>query len=163
MSDKDKFVLLLLLFSTVFISGCIFDKGKGTINSDFIPQTNLPSGYTYLGIHETSVGIGNSSLSAVEGVYKYNGDDLYIQTINNDNPDALIAQYKLKYKDANYNPFENVTVNGHTALKVTDYPTVNGQQKPKYTVMWSKGKFLIIVGSSTDSYTVMALATVTGG
>ena len=159
---SNKFGLLLLLFSTVFISGCIFDKEKETIKSDFIPQTDLPSGYTYLGTHEASISIGNLSLSAVEGVYRYNGNDLYIQTINNDNPDALIAEYKLRYKDANYSPFEDVTVNGHTALKVTDYATINGQQKPKYTVMWSTGKFLIIVGSSTDSYSVMAFATVTG-
>ncbi len=160
---SDKFVLLLLLFSTVFISGCIFDKENETINSNFIPQTNLPSGYTYLGTHETSISIGNSSLNAVEGVYRYNGDDLYIQTIKNENPDALIAQYKLIYKDANYNPFEEVTINGHKAIRVTDYTTINGQQKPKYTLMWSAGKFMIIVGSSTDSYTVMGLATATGG
>ena len=160
---SNKFVLLLLLFSTVFISGCIFDKEKATIKSDFIPQTNLPSGYTYLGIHETSINIGNYSFSAVEGVYRYKGNDLYIQTIKNDTPDALITQYKMQPKYINAkNPFEDVTVNGHTALRVTDYPTINGQQKPQYTVMWSTGKFLIIVGSSTDSYSVMALATATG-
>jgi hypothetical protein len=158
---SNKFVLLLLLFSTVLISGCIFDKEKAT-NSNFIPQTNLPSGYTYMGTHEVSIDIGNLSLSAVEGVYRYNGNDLYIQAINNDNPNALIAEYKLIYKDANYDPFENVTVNGHTALKVTDYAIINGQQKPKYTVLWSTGKFMIIVGPSTDSNSVMALATVTG-
>ena len=159
---SNKFVLLLFLLTTVFISGCIVDK-EDDLKSDFIPLTNLPPGYTYMATHETSIDIGNSSLNAVEGVYRYNGDDLYIQTIKNENPDALIAQYKLKYKNANYDPFEEVTVNGHTALKIKDYATINGQQKPKYTLMWSAGKFMIIVGSSTDSYSLMGLATATGG
>ena len=160
---SNKFIILLVLLTTVFISGCIFDKEKETIQSDYIPQTNLPSGYIYMAIHEASIDIGNSSLNALEGVYRYNGDDLYIQTIKNENPDALIAQYKLRYKDANYNPFEEVTINGHKAIRVTDYQTINGEQKPVYTLIWSTGKFMIIVGSSTEPYTVMGLATATGG
>ncbi len=160
---SDKSVLLLVLFATVFISGCIFDKDKANIKSEFIPQENLPNGYTYMGIHETAVPIGDTSLSAIEGVYRYNGDDLYIQAIKNDNPEALITKYKLKYKDANYNPFEEVSVNGHKATRVTDYPTINGKQQPKYTIIWASGKSMLIVGSSTEVYPVMALATATGG
>ncbi len=156
---SDKSVLLLVLFATVFISGCIFDKES--MKSDFIPQSNLPPGYTYMGIHETAVPVGDTSLNAVEGVYRYNGDDLYIQAIKNENPSALISRYKLKYKDANYDPFEEVSFNGHKATKVADYPTINGKQKPKYTVIWATGEYMLIVGSSTEASSVMALATAT--
>lgn len=163
---SNKSILLILLVATVLISGCIVDKGKETTNtnkSELIPTTNLPDGFTYMGTHETPISIGNSSINAIEGVYRNNGEDAYIQVIENDKPETLITQYKQQYKNVRYDPFKELSLNGHKATQVTDYSTVNGQQKPNYAVIWATEKAMIIVSSPTaDIQTVIALATATG-
>ena len=118
-----KYVLFLLLLTiAVFTSGCIFGESTDQITgSDYIPQNNLPAGLTYMGIHDAAVNIGDSSLNANEGFYRTDkGDDAYIQVIENSRPEALLAEYRLQYKDANYNPFEEISFNGHKATRVTD-------------------------------------------
>lgn len=160
----NKFAWILLLTAVILTSGC-FDKGNGTnttVKPDLIPQTNLPSGFTYMGMHETPVNVGESKINATEGVYRYNKEDVYIQVIESEKPDALIAQYKLAYKNAMYNPFEVISLNGHSATLVKDYSTINGQQIAYYTVIWANSNAMIIVGSSTSSNAVIALATATG-
>ncbi|MBU4372941.1 MAG: hypothetical protein KKD69_04790 [Euryarchaeota archaeon] len=166
-----KFIWMpVLLIITVLISGCIFDKDSGTtphVKLDLIPTTNLPVGFTYMGVHEVSFDINNSSMNATEGVYRYNNkDDVYILVIKSDNPGALMNQYKLQLKKqfkTDFNPFEEISFNGHKATKVTDYSIVNGQQKPNYAIIWAAGKAMILVSSSTaDARTVIALATATG-
>jgi hypothetical protein len=161
----NKYVLILLA-ATVILSGCVFDKNGTTnppVKPHLIPQTNLPSGFTYMGSHETPVNIGGSFINATEGVYRNNGEDFYIQVINNSNPEALITQYKLQYKDAKYNPFTEISLNGHKATQVTDYSTVNGEQKSHYTILWATENAMILVSSPTaDAQTVTALATATG-
>lgn len=156
----------LLLITTALISGCIFDKDDKTTNppaKELIPQANLPEGFTYMGVHETPVEIGGSSINAIEGVYRNRGEDVYIQVIKTDDPEALIAQYKLRYKNVRYDPFKEISLNGHKATQVTDYSTINGQQKPNYAVIWAIEKAMIIVSSPTaDAQTVIALATATG-
>lgn len=163
---SNKFVLLLVLFaSAVFVSGCIFDGNKGKdIESKFIPQNNLPAGYTYITTHETVVSIGNSSLNAIEGTYRYTEGYADIQVIKNDNPGDLITQYKLRYKDANYNPFEEITFNEHKATLVKDYSIRNSQQEPKFTVIWTNGSYMFIAFNEepTDAQIVIALASATG-
>ncbi|MCX9012012.1 MAG: hypothetical protein OIN66_12930 [Candidatus Methanoperedens sp.] len=161
-------VILLILFATaVFISGCIFDGGgdKKSAASELIPKTGLPEGFTYLGVHESSVDIDGSSINSTEGVYKNSGDDIYIQVIESDRPEALLAQYKLqiknRYKD-DYNPFEEVSFNGHTATKAAEVTTIKGQTMPRYSIIWTSGSYMILVGSSSDPQVVMALATATG-
>ncbi len=158
----NKFVLFfILLISAVFISGCVTNEVAG---SDIIPKSNLPVGFTYMGIHDgAEVDFGSTVINATEGVYRNNGNDFYIQVIKNENPQALIALYKEKYKDANYSPFEAVSVNGHNATKITDYSQTTTGQEPYYTIMWANEDNLIIVGSPTaDAQTVMALAAATG-
>ena len=163
---SNKKILLLVLLTSVFISGCIFDKddnGKQINGSKFIPQKDLPAGFTYMAIHETSVDIGNSSINAIEGVYRNSkGEDMYIQALENNSPSALINEYKLRYKDANWDPFEEIFVNGHKATKVKDYTTMNGQQTPKYSIIWATEKYMMLVGSSIDAQSVMNLASATG-
>lgn len=158
-------LMLILLVAGVFISGCT-DKDNGTnppVKPELIPTTNLPDGFTYMGVHETPVEIGGSSINATEGVYRNNGEDAYIQVIENNNPVALITQYKAMYNNVKYNPFQEISLNGHKATQVTDYSTINGQQKPNYAVIWATEKAMIMVSSPTaDAQTVIALATATG-
>ena len=163
---SNKLVLMLILLVTaVFIAGCI-DKDKGTnppVNSDLIPATGLPDGFTYMGIHETPLEIGSTSINATEGVYRNNGEDFYIQVIKNDEPEALITQYKASYKNATYDPFKEISLNGHKATQVTDYTTIKGKQAQNFAVIWATEKTMIIVSSPTaDIQKVLALATATG-
>ncbi len=133
------------------------------VRSDYlIPTTNLPAGFTYMGIHETPVEIGSFSINATEGVYRNNGEDFYILVIKNDDPEALITQYKARYKNARYDPFKEISFNGHKATQVTDYSTINGKQTQNFAVIWATEKTMIIVSSPTAALQkVIALATAT--
>ena len=163
---SNKFVLLLIfLITAVFISGCIDGtKPPETTGQALIPTTGLPAGFTYMGTHDVGMDIGGISVNATEGVYRNGEDDLYIQVIGTENPGALLEQYKSdfkkKFKDS-YNPFEEISLNGHTATKIADF-TVNGQPKTVYSITWVTGKSMVIVGSSSDLQAVTALATATG-
>ena len=160
--------MLILLVTAVFIAGCI-DKDKDAnppVKYELIPTTGLPDGFTYMGIHEISVEIGSTLINATEGVYRNNGDDFYIQVIKNDEPEALLAQYKLQkqkeFKSGN-SPFQEISLNGHKATQITDYSTRNGKQQPNYAVIWATEKVMILVSSPTaaDAQTVIALASAT--
>lgn len=162
---SNKFILMLiLLVTTVFIAGCL-DKDNGTnppVNPELIPTTGLPEGITFMGIHETTVEIAGSLINATEGVYRNAGEDYYIQAIENNDPDDLIARYKSMYNNARYEPFQEIYLNGHKATQITDYTTVNGKQEPNYAVIWSTEKAMIIVSSPTAGIqSVIALASAT--
>jgi hypothetical protein len=170
--------LLILLATAVLLSGCISDKDGNKVNNTIVinnstinttesglfPKTNLPSGYSFETIHETKVEIGNSSFDATEGIYRYNNGYAEVQAIKNENPANLIDLYMSKYKEANYNPFEEISFNDHKATIVTDYITKSGKQVPKYTVIWTKGTYMFIVFNEepTDSKTVVTFATASG-
>jgi hypothetical protein len=162
---SNKLLISVLFIITVLISGCIFQKGNNeNSTAGIIPQTGLPVGFTFMAIHETTQDIGGTSINATEGVYRYNNiEDVYIQVIKNDNPEALLAQYKESYKDAKYDPFTEISLNGHKATEVTDYTVLNGQNIPSYTIIWATDKAIILVSSPTsDAKTLVALATATG-
>ncbi len=162
-----KLILLILILSTlVFISGCIVDKEKNgntsEVNiSDIIPATNLPSGFTFMGVHDTNVEVGNFSSMAKEGIYRNQEEDIYIQVFESDSPEKLINEYKSEYKDMDYNPFKEIEFNGHPATRVTTYSTKNGLAVAKYTVVWSTRNLMIKVGPSEDEQKVIALAAAT--
>jgi hypothetical protein len=167
---SNKFILLIAIAITpVLISGYIFNHGKGTnttASSDLIPTTNLPEGFTYMGSHEIPADINGSSINATEGVYRNNGDDLYIQVIENNNPAALLAQYKLQIQEefkSSYNPFREISLNGQNTTLVTGFSTVEGQPRPNYAVIWAAGKAMILVASPTANFqAVLALANAIG-
>ena len=153
-------VMAVLLVTAVFMSGCIFDNEDEPVS---VPDSDLPDGFTYLGTHETDVEIGDTSMAATEEVYRNgNGEDIYVQTIESDNPGGLITQFKTRYKDANYDPFKELSFNGHTATQVKDYVTLNGKQEARYVIIWATETSLMIVGSSKDNNSVLEMAIATG-
>ncbi|VVB91196.1 Uncharacterised protein [uncultured archaeon] len=165
---SNKFVLLLIfLITAVFISGCI-DGNKTPVNTtgqSLIPTTGLPAGFTYMGTHDVEVEIGGKSVNATEGVYRKGEDDIYIQVIGTENPGALLEQYKADFKKKfgdKYNPFEDISLNGHTATKVADFTVMKGQPVTVYSVTWTIEKSMVIVGSSSNLQEVKDLATATG-
>ncbi len=161
--------MIILLITPVLIYGYIFNQGKGVntaASTNLIPAANLPDSFTYLGSHGTPVNIGGSSINATESVYRSNGNDLYIDVIENNNPQALLAQYKEQIQNefkSKYNPFTPISLNGHDATQITYFDIVKGQQIPDYMVVWITGKAMISVASPTaDLQTVITLAKATG-
>lgn len=160
--------LLILLAIAVFISGCLDDNNGTKVDSpgsDVIPINNLPTGFTYLGVHDIQIIIGGNPLNVTEGVYRYNGDEIYIQAIKYDDPSSLLSRYKedvrKEYK-GDFSPFEDIQLNGHKATKITDYSIIKGEQKVRYSVVWANDKYMFLVGKSFDNDSLMALATATG-
>lgn len=163
-----KYILLsILLIAPVLLSGCIFEndnKMNQTETPDFIPQTNLPAGFTFLGINnDFKMNIENSTFKGVEGVYRNGGEDIYIQTIKNDNAGVLLSKYReeLRQKFKN-DPFEEITINGHPAVKFNDVRIIDGKQQMRYSIMWAKQDYMVQVGSFADFVTVVSLASATG-
>jgi len=165
-----KIILLMMLLSvTAFVSGCIDNKTNDnpvnkteTIKSEQIPTVNLPSGFTFLAIHEADVDIGTSSRKAIEGVYRTDtGEDVYIQVFQTDSPEAIMEEYKATYKDVGYNPFTEIYFNGHKATKVMYQFTSNGRDVEKFNIIWTTKNSMIKVGSSIDAQKVINLATAT--
>jgi len=124
-----KLVILSMFFAMIVLfSGCIDNKStdqpnktqntaNNTVNLQYehIPRTNLPSGITFLDVHDADVEIGNSTQNAIEGIYRKNAsdDEVYIHIIKNETPQTLIDEFKSYYKEANYNPFTEIEINGH--------------------------------------------------
>lgn len=163
-----KFILFtIFLAATVFISGCIIDKENNgnqseTVKPDIIPTVNLPSGFTFMTIHETNVDVGNFSEKAKEGIYRTDqGEDVYIQVFQSESPEELLNEYKSQYKDAGYDPFTEIYFNGHKATKVMFYFTSNGKSVSKYNIIWTNSNSMIKVGPSIDAQKVINLATAT--
>jgi hypothetical protein len=163
---SNKFVLLLIfLITAVFISGCIDGNKTKATELALIPTTGLPAGFTYMGTHDIGVEIGGKPINATEGVYRKGEDDIYIQVIGTENPGALLEQYKADFKKKfadKYNPFEDISLNGHPATKVADITITNGKPITVYSITWTTENSMVIVGSSSDLQTVTDLATATG-
>ncbi|MBU3967611.1 MAG: hypothetical protein KKG76_09585 [Euryarchaeota archaeon] len=164
-----KFMLLsMLIIASVFLSGCVFEdtsKANQTIGPDFIPKTNLPTGFTFMGTHDYTMEIANTTVSGFEGVYRYGGEDIYIQAFKHDNPETLLSQYKADQRKRfreDLDPFEDISINGHAATKFADVGILNGKEQKKYSIIWAKGDYLVMVGSSADPMTVFSLASTTG-
>ncbi len=163
-----KYVLLSILI-IASLSGCIFDnnnnKQNQTIGPDFIPRTNLPPGFSFMAVHDTTTEIANTTFNGFEGVYRYGGEEIYIVAIKNDNPETLLTQYKADLRKQfrpDFNPYEEISINGHAATKFTDAIIVNGQQQMRYSIIWANKGYLIQVGSFTDIMPVVSLASATG-
>jgi len=114
-----------------------------------------------MAVHETEVDIGTSSRKANEGVYRSDGDEVYVQVFNSETPEALKEEYKAQYKDANYDPFTEISINGHNATQVKYYMTENGTQIAKYNIIWTTKNSMIKVGGSVDAQKVIDLAKAT--
>jgi hypothetical protein len=170
---SNKYILLsILIIGSVFSSGCLFEnnnnsnnKANQSIGPDFIIKTNLPPGFTFEAIHDINAKIGNSYINGSEGVYKYGGKYIYIQAFKSDDADALFSQYKEDLREdfrKDYNPFEEISINGHAATKFNDFRVENGETQPRYNIIWAKGDYLVQVGSSSDPMIVFSLASATG-
>jgi len=146
---KKYIFLSILIISSVFLSGCVFDnnnKPNQTIGPDFIPRTNLPAGFTFMGIHDITMDIANSSVSGFEGVYRYGGDDIYITAVKHDDPEALLSEYKADLREpfkADYLPdlVNFLTKNQRKVIVATNASLVPLFEKE----LWKMGDAILII------------------
>jgi len=167
---KKTVILSMFLALIVLFSGCINNNTEKPVNEtgnakyEQIPTTNLPPGITFMDVHETDVQIGDSARKAIEGIYRSDTDtdEIYIQVFNTETPQTLVDEYKSQYKNANYEPFNETSVNGHKATQVKYYGTTkDGKQIPKYNLIWTTKNSMIKVGGSVDAQKLMNLAAAT--
>ncbi|MFH0903894.1 MAG: hypothetical protein V1854_01725, partial [Methanobacteriota archaeon] len=63
---------------------------------------------------------------------------------------------------ADYDPFEEISINGHSATKFTGFRIEDGKNVPRYSIIWANKGYMIQVGSFADIITVVSLASATG-
>lgn len=138
-------IFLMLMTVTVGISS----------SRDNIPKNDLPLGFTYIGVHDTSVDIGAISIAGIQGDYIYNNvDNVFVTIIKDDNADELAARYKSQYKDVGYDVFESISFNGHSAIRIKVFLSGNWH----YRIMWTEDSSMILVGTLQDVNALLSLA-----
>lgn len=177
----------MLIFSltvlAILISGCVDpNETPESITEDdvltaanLIVVKNIPASFEYLGARPTSVddikhdyvdvaGI----MGAAEGIYK-DADSVEVRITvveleNNTAADDFVNQYKLSIPAlAKGDRFAEESFNDHFATRIVYYPTVNGEQVPRYSYLWNSDNFVFIVYGNTGDYALTrTLAEATG-
>jgi hypothetical protein len=182
--------ILLVLIISIFmlsISGCTDEVVEeipentdltNTISADvssqsLVPMDNLPESYEFLGSRDLSVGHieyeyvpVEGIVAGLEGLYMYlNSTDVYVDVIelnSSISAEDFIVQYKADFKELSTGQrFTEVSINGHSAIRILKYS--GASNSPRYTYIWSNGKFVFVVGGATDdSDVLLTLAESTG-
>jgi hypothetical protein len=181
------FAVLMIAFS-----GCVANtpavNGTDTDN----PKTNsiseedaagvstletLPAGFEYvdtlpLSTNETKSDYSAENVSGIlnasEGIYKdSNKTEYHIDVIELEDKEAtnnFIDAYKASFPPlSNGSRFTNVSFNGHSAVKITDYITAGGETVPRYSYIWSNENYVIVVfGNAVAEAPIRQLAEATG-
>ncbi|MEZ5335532.1 MAG: hypothetical protein R2741_10000 [Methanolobus sp.] len=143
---------------------------------DLLPVENIPEGYEFLGsrdlaiekIEKEYVSV-NGTVAGVEGLYMYqDSTDVYIDVIELDSQlsaEEFITEYKAGFNElrSGDDRFKDVTINGHSAVQILEYLTIDINNVKRYTYIWNNGKFVFVVGGATDDSTVLSeIAEATG-
>lgn len=107
-------------------------------------------------------------LTGSEGIYKdSNKTEYHIDVIKLENEDAannFIAAYKASFPPlSDVSRFMDVSFNGHSAVKITDYITSGGKTVPRYSYIWGNENYVIVVfGNTAEEAPIRQLAEATG-
>ncbi|WP_292390506.1 hypothetical protein [Methanosarcina sp. UBA5] len=144
--------------------------------ADISKLKNLPEGFEYVGsttlnASDIKIDYNAENVSKVvggsEGMYKYNESDFYLDVIEFGNAEAttnLIDAYKSSFKPLTEGSrFVDESFNGHSAVRIADYVTIEGKEVPRYSYIWSNGNYVFVVtGTTADDSLVRQLAEATG-
>jgi hypothetical protein len=186
MSNQKKTVTSILLILILLLSGCIedtdteiidnLDNASSGIDHDninldsMVMLENLPSGYEYLG----SLPINNydefseNIIKSKEGAYRdVDNFDVFLDIIELDSDlsaTEFILNYKSQYEQLyTGDRFTNVNFNGHIATRIKTYTLRDGNQLPKYQIIWNNDNIVFIVRSNSNfESSAMNLAIATG-
>ncbi|AGF97390.1 Hypothetical protein MmTuc01_2058 [Methanosarcina mazei Tuc01] len=138
---------------------------------------NLPAGFEYIDTIPLSTDEIKSTyeaenvtgiLSGSEGIYRdSNNTDYYVDAIELEDEEAannLIDAYKSSFPPlSDGSRFTEVSFNGHSGVKITDYITSGGKSVPRYSYIWSNENYVIVVfGNTAEEAPVRQLAEATG-
>lgn len=181
------FAVLMIAFS-----GCVDNTPAVNGTDSDNPETNpisdddaagvstietLPAGFEYVdtislstdeikGTYEAENVTG--ILSGSEGIYRdSNSTDYYVDAIELEDEEAannLIDAYKSSFPPlSSGSRFTDVSFNGHSAVKITDYITSGGETVPRYSYIWSNENYVIVVfGNTAEEAPIKQLAEATG-
>ena len=129
---------------------------------DTIPLSTDEINVTYEAENVTGI------LSGSEGIYRdSNNTDYYVDAIELENEEAannLIDAYRSSFPPlSDGSRFTEVSFNGHSGVKITDYITSGGKSVPRYSYIWSNENYVIVVfGNTAEEAPVRQLAEATG-
>lgn len=138
---------------------------------------NLPAGFEYVDTISFSIDEIKSNyeaenvtgiLTGSEGIYRdSNSTDYYVDAIELEDEEAannLIDAYKSSFPPlSSGSRFTDVSFNGHSAVKITDYITSGGETVPRYSYIWSNENYVIVVfGNTAEEAPIKQLAEATG-
>jgi hypothetical protein len=181
------FAVLMIAFS-----GCVGNNPAANGTDTDNPKTNsisdedpagistletLPAGFEYydtvsLSTDDIQRSYEAENVSGIvtgsEGIYKdSNKTEYHIDVIELENEDAannFITAYKSSFPPLNNGSrFMDVSFNGHSAVKITEYVTSGGETIPRYSYIWSNENYVIIVfGNTAEEAPIRRLAEATG-
>ena len=156
-------------------SKAISDENTSNLST---PET-IPSGFEYiytlpLSAEDIKNDYSAENISGIlegsEGGYKgSNGTDYYIDVIKFEDKEAannFIESYKSSFKPlnntSNISRFMDESLNGHSAVKITDFVISDGKTIPRYTYIWNNENYVIVVfGNTADESSIRQLAEAT--
>ncbi|HOW15828.1 hypothetical protein [Methanosarcina sp.] len=137
----------------------------------------LPAGFEYYDtasfpIDQTKSDYKAENVSGVlnvsEGIYRdSNNTEYHIDVIELENKEAannFINAYKASFPPlSNGSRFTDVSFNGHSAVKITEYVTDGGKTVPRYSYLWSNENYVIrVFGNTPEEAPIKQLAEATG-
>ncbi len=181
--NKKIMLVFTLTVLAIVMSGCVDPEDTPEVTTgnevltaaDLIVVKNIPSGFEYLGAPPISVDDIKSEyvdvagiVDAAEGIYQ-NADlaEVHLIVVECENSTAageFINQYKLSIPMlANGERFVEQSFNGHFAIRIVDYTTMNGEQVARYSYLWNNDNFVFVVeGNTADYMLTRSLAEATG-
>jgi hypothetical protein len=181
------FAVLMIAFS-----GCVDNNPAANGTDSNNPETNsisdddaagvstletLPAGFEYYDTIQLSTDEIKSSYEAEnvtgiitgsEGIYRdSNNTEYHIDVIELENKEAannFINAYKASFPPlSNGSRFTDVSFNGHSAVKITEYVTDGGKTVPRYSYLWSNENYVIrVFGNTPEEAPIKQLAEATG-
>lgn len=181
------FAVLMIAFS-----GCVGNNPAVNGTDTDNPETNsisdedaagistletLPAGFEYvdtipLRTDETKNDYKAENVSGIlnvtEGIYKdSNKTEYHIDVIELEDEAAannFITTYKASFPPlSDGSRFTDVSFNGHSAVKITEYVTDGGKTVPRYSYLWSRENYVIrVFGNTAEEAPIKQLAEATG-
>ena len=183
MFNSKKTIAIILLISILVLSGCIKDTGPkindnsdntssgiGNINLDsMVILENLPPGFEYLGslpINDYDE-FSENIIKSKEGTYRDEDNfDVFLDIVELDTDASatdFILNYTSQYEQLSAGDrFTNINFNGHIATRIKTYTLMDGNQLPKYQIIWNNNNLVFIVRSNSyleNSSMNLAIAT----
>jgi hypothetical protein len=170
--NKRIMLVSILAILIIAVSGCTDPDNTPPVTipeeveasaADLIVLKNVPDGFEYLGAPPTTIdeikreyvdfpGI----VDAAEGIYQ--SDDFEVSIIVSECEDKtsaeeMLDQYKSGFSELpSGTRFAEESFNGHSATRIKDYGTFNGDQAARYTYAWNNESFVFIVEGNSDDY-----------